>query len=727
MKKKILFTISLLTFMILFSFTGTAMASVSVSDMKLPEVIISGDDYSVSGTVKSTNSISYIRCGVYTAEGTWVKGHNAAKYPEKKTYSLSAVSSSAHFDTLPAGTYYYRVYVKDSAGNAKTAVKQQFEVKKAFTASNVKYEKLVIAGRDSTFSGKITSVYKLKTVNAGITDESGKWIKYKSYSPSSKTFNISSVNSSTDLSVLEPGKYYFKIYCYDVSGHKGTVVRKAFEVKDAFSAADLSYEALFVKGEDPAVAGKISSVYPMTRVKAGIYSTENKKWLSYKIYNPGTESFSLSKVSTDIDFSVLDYGMYSFRVYCTDSQGNSAYAVSEEFEVSKPFTVSGCEYPGTLSAGNDKTLKGTIKSVHEIKTVKIGMTQDGKWVSSWTFSPASTEFDIASANSRVTFAKLAAGTYTYRIDVTDVKGNTSSVLKKQFKVVKPTFSVSDNYTYPSLLTEGSSFYILGNVYSDVELKSVRVGICDSSGNWLDGFNVTKKLSGTKTFYISTVDSSISFGKLEPGTYYYRVYATDVNGAYKSVIKKKFTVIKQFKPDVTTKTSQLSEKMYSELNADDVFLSQTLGRGGCTITSVGMMLRREMILSGVDSSAWKLIDEWKLRADSNLWVYGAGLKNGFTTLGMTVKYARFDSNATVSQKKAKFISMLEDHPEGIAIYGNYGGGYHATLLTDYIDGVFYVVDPVYGSKVAIADSTMYSPSAAQTSKLKYTYSYWYIAK
>ena len=70
-------------------------------------------------------------------------------------------------------------------------------------------------------------------------------------------------------------------------------------------------------------------------------------------------------------------------------------------------------------------------------------------------------------------------------------------------------------------------------------------------------------------------------------------------------------------------------------------------------------------------------------------------------------------------------MLEQHPEGVAIYSKYGGKAHAVLLTDYTDGVFYVVDPVYGKKVTMAESTLYSKSATQTSRLAALHSYWYI--
>ena len=93
--------------------------------------------------------------------------------------------------------------------------------------------------------------------------------------------------------------------------------------------------------------------------------------------------------------------------------------------------------------------------------------------------------------------------------------------------------------------------------------------------------------------------------------------------------------------------------------------------------------------------------------------------------MNITQVNFETKATTASKKKKLISMIEQHPEGVAIYSKYGGKAHAVLLTDYTDGVFYVVDPVYGKKVTMAESTLYSKRATQTSRLSALHSYWYI--
>lgn len=726
-KKLFIYAICLVMTITLVPDMANAATTAKVIGAKAPSVLVKGDGYEIEGLTEDVRKIKSLRVGICSPDGNWLGGHNVTVKPNTMTYRLSKVSGKMHFDKLKTGSYIFKVYLTDSKA-AKTIYTKKFTVRTAFNASDIGYEDIVILGKDSKVSGKVTSYYKLTKVNAGIADSKGtKWIDKYTYTPKKTTFDLTSLNNDINFSKLKEGTYTLWVYCYDSKGHKGTVVKKQFKVKKPFEGENISFSRLMVKGEDTAVSGKIISIYKMTKIKYGIYDEDNKKWHSYKWYYPKSTSFNLKTAGEDLKFSELKIGKYSLRAYAYDDNGNKGYAIKDVFEISKPFTLENHNYPSVLSTGNDKTLKGKITSVHELKTVKVGVLKSGKWVVSKSINPKGNSFDIADVNSSFTFAKLTAGRYTYRIYAEDTKGHEENLLSKSFKVVKPTFTISDNYTYPSLLTKGSGFYLIGNVYSDVSIDYVRVGICDEDGTWLSGFNTKKNLNGEKIFYISTVDSTISFGNLDTGNYYYKVYAKDKAGAYKTLVKKKFYVMNPFTMEKDMTVSDMSSAMYDKINDDEVFLGQTLGRGGCTVTSVGMMFRREMIMSGVSKKYWSVLDEWNLRANSDIWIYLGGLKNSFTYLDMPVKYKRFDSNTTTSGKITKLKSMLETHPEGIVIYGNYGGGYHATLLTDIEDGVFYVVDPVYGRKVKLADSTMYSPSKTQTSKLKYTYSYWYIAK
>ncbi len=614
---------------------SAASYSIKVSSLTAPELITAGDSFDIKGTIKSTYIIKSAKIGICDAEGKWISGHYTTKKPNKKTYGLSNANSSLHIDTLSKGTYYLKVYVKDSKDHKKTVIKQEFKVKaaSAFSIKNLSAPEEITEGDAFSVKGTVKSEYSIKSIKIGVCDVEGNWLSghYTTKKPNKKTYDLSNVSSSLKLSTLAPD-----VYC--------------------------------------------------------------------------------------------------FTVQVTDSNKTTEIILQKKFTVSKKpskITVSGHTYPVSLKEGSSFTLKGTVKSTYNIKRVRVGIWNNdtGKWYSGMMaeFNPDSSTFDISRADSSIRFSDLVGGTYYYKVYVTDTEGYSRSVIKKKFTVsnIASKITISSNCSYPSVMTQGNSFSLVGTVSSAVELDYVKVGICDADGNWLDGFYKKVKDIKAKNFYLYKVDEYISFGKLAPGNYIYKIYAKDLNGTGKTVRNKKFAVVSKFDIDTTTTGSSISQEMYDAINADAVFFAQEAGKGGCTVVSAAMMARRKAIMSGVSKSTWSLLTENNLRADRSIWVYGAGLFNNFAILDMDIRQVKFDSDATASTKKKKLISLLEQHPEGISIYSKYGGKAHAVLLTDYIDGVFYVVDPVYGKKVTMADSTLYSKSKTQTSRLSALHSYWYI--
>lgn len=95
-------------------------------------------------------------------------------------------------------------------------------------------------------------------------------------------------------------------------------------------------------------------------------------------------------------------------------------------------------------------------------------------------------------------------------------------------------------TYPTTLKKGSKFVCKGTIKSANAMKRVEIGVVDSTGKKWTSQKVDKKIN-SKTFNISTqADNSLLFGKLAKGTYHYRCWCWDANGA-KKVFDKKFTV------------------------------------------------------------------------------------------------------------------------------------------------------------------------------------------
>lgn len=108
------------------------------------------------------------------------------------------------------------------------------------------------------------------------------------------------------------------------------------------------------------------------------------------------------------------------------------------------------------------------------------------------------------------------------------------------------------YTAPKTLKAGQSFTIRGTVSSNVKIKRVEVGIVNAYNQWTR-YKYDNKNVYAKSFNLSKADSSLSFGKLNHGSYKYRIYVHTTDGKVHTVLNQKFSVSK-----ATAKTAAATE-------------------------------------------------------------------------------------------------------------------------------------------------------------------------
>lgn len=174
---------------------------------------------------------------------------------------------------------------------------------------------------------------------------------------------------------------------------------------------------------------------------------------------------------------------------------------------------------------------------------------------------------------------------------------------------------------------------------------------------------------------------------------------------------------------TEASTVVDAKLFSNINASDVFMKQPPGSVTCTLVSNAMMLRRAAIIRG--DSNWKSITADAMY--STAWVKGKGVYWNYTYKGLSVSHAMLPSGE--SAKKTYLIELLKQHPEGVVLFdedrvtsaaNNRGGSTHGILLTDYTDGVFYYADP----NPAIASGRI--PMTANTTvTIAMADRYWYV--
>ena len=131
---------------------------------------------------------------------------------------------------------------------------------------------------------------------------------------------------------------------------------------------------------------------------------------------------------------------------------------------------------------------------------------------------------------------------TKRLDRTLIIAFTAAIIVSLFSTYS--FAASSvalkNANAPSTISQGHGYYIKGTLTSNYRMWRVEVGVVGSNGKWT-AQKYDKRGLSTKSFNLTKADSSIKFGKLSPGNYYYRIYAHTIDGKVHTVLNKKFTV------------------------------------------------------------------------------------------------------------------------------------------------------------------------------------------
>lgn len=228
------------------SFTVKAAESpastLTINNYSYPTSLNEGDSFNIKGTVASNYSISSITVGLYNANGAVMSSKTVN--PNAKSYSLASLSAYIRFNTLKAGTNYYKISATDAKKTAvllnKAVTVKAVESESTLALSSANYPTTLYKGEMFYAKGSIKSNYTISNVTYGIYNASGKAISTTIVSSKSKSVSLANSNYNVKFHELKKGTYYYRIVATD--GKKtATLANQKFTVKD--EAKSISYKS----------------------------------------------------------------------------------------------------------------------------------------------------------------------------------------------------------------------------------------------------------------------------------------------------------------------------------------------------------------------------------------------------------------------------------------------------------------------------------------------------
>jgi predicted secreted protein len=430
---------------------------------------------------------SVIISGSATDNGGSISSYSWTQLQGPSTATLSgATSATLTASNLVNGTYVFKFTVTDNGG----LIDSDF-VKVTVTGTGSNAPPVVSAGTDKTITLPANSTSLAGTA----TDSDGSIASYNWTKVSGGSATLSG-NTTANLSVsgMVAGTYVFRLMATDDKGASNT--------------DDVS---VMVNNPPTVSAGSdVNITLPTNSVSVqGTASDPDGTITSYTWTKTTGGSATLSGATTSrLTASGMAAGSYVFRLTVKDNLGASKYD-----DVSVTVNSSGVSnILPVADAGNDRLITLPTSAV---TITGIGSDADGT-ISAYNWSKISGGAATLSGTTTTTLSAsaLAAGTYVFRLTITDNAGGTD------------TDDVTVTVNNPPSVSAGSDFSITLPTNS----TSIQGTASDTDGtiatySWQMTTGTVATLSGTTT-------SRLTASGLIEGPYVFRLTVTDNKGASK---------------------------------------------------------------------------------------------------------------------------------------------------------------------------------------------------
>ena len=546
--------------------------------------IIQGTPLAINGTVKSDFSkITVLTAGVYDATGKQVLGKTLS--PNQVEFNLQSLNDDLPFETLQAGTYHYRVTASNATHQDFTVINQSFVVSSdptvqvgatedAITIENGSKIPNITVGTSVSISGIVRSASSnITTITVGVYDSNHKMVTGKNAYPTASVFNVKKLDDFVDFSELPVGTYTYEITVTNGTHTNYTVVNQKFTVSSSSTATDDSIKITnnatipnIMVGKAVSIRGTVTSAKSnITKITVGVFDANNTL-VTGNSASPNAKTYNVANMDAAVKFGNLKAGTYYYKVLVTNAAHKDYEAVNQKFIVSESGSstttdqikmTNGVTIPN-ITAGKSVSIRGTVTSAtSNITKLIVGIyREDGTSVTGRTVVPNAKSYDVSKIDPYVKFGGLSAGTYYYKVLVTNATHTNYAVVNQKFTVsdgsttTTDKLSITGGVTIPNIKV-GNVVSIRGTVTSaSSNLKSVTVGVYDSNNKLVTGKTVAPN---AKTYNVRNLDAYVSFGDLKAGTYYYKVIASNAANTNVAVVNQKFTV----SDGSTTTTDKLS--------------------------------------------------------------------------------------------------------------------------------------------------------------------------
>ncbi|MCR5690631.1 MAG: RICIN domain-containing protein [Eubacterium sp.] len=322
-------------------------------------------------------------------------------------------------------------------------------------------------------------------------------------------------------------------------------------------------------------SGRASRVWTLEKVKGKYFRLKNKGTGLYLAVdeNGNGEIQSLDSSSNNFIFrAICPKGKYVFLwnkgakayLHCQeeniDAQGRKNNSLWK-FKFKKATAPSASAkatstttYPTSLSSGQAFSLKGKVKAVYAMKTLKAQiLNSSGQVTQEKEVTPKKCTYNLKKVDAYIKFGSLSTGNYKYRVLVEDCSGATLTAFNKGFSVGETTSTSSTTsvsatahkISYNQSVLDAIGYQENGNSYEKKACASFAMAYSFAIVNNL----TTKTCKKASDFWLSSTDVTCSWGMYNGVSPYTGSWGTTYYTGAQQVLYKAYTELKSGRPCV----------------------------------------------------------------------------------------------------------------------------------------------------------------------------------
>ncbi|MBQ9415211.1 MAG: CHAP domain-containing protein [Clostridia bacterium] len=482
-----------------YSFTVQNDIAFTLDSVCVPSSLAAGESFTIGGIITCAEELQTVGVSVYDQNGIYRTGCSAVA--SSTTYDISKMAKQIKFADLATGDYTLIVAAR-SKQNTYKEWSYSFSVvpfNATFKKTNIQMPSSLPEGFGYAISGAVSANQPLTGISVKVLTSDREMLSATA-APHETSYRLADLNDQLDFSTLPAGSYTIVLRAEAESDFfEWTYPLTVGDFKVIFSSHDVDFPSTLQKGAHYSISGIVGSNVAMTDVSISVLSGETP--FLHAAAQPHVNSFLLSELDDDLDFSKLPAGKYTIllRAAAGNDYYHWRYNLTVEGDQAVVFASKNVAVPSTLSKGTSYTVSGIVGSTDPLTTVSLTVAVGNTVYLQAAAHPNVISYSLSGLADQLAFETLPVGQYA--ITLRAEAAGTYHQWQYTLTVTQSTTSAPKPFVLGDL--DGNGILNMADAFTLYRVTAGHIALQDSRSADMDGNGVINVMDAFALYRLIT--------------------------------------------------------------------------------------------------------------------------------------------------------------------------------------------------------------------------------